>query len=93
MLNHDLNRPGKWPQLTLSHSPHRSQPLSRLQPCGKLEQKHSGLACKVFLKRSRLPGSRLLRPAESQKKQRIGTGAVRIRRRGSFLRLAAIRNH
>jgi hypothetical protein len=90
MLNQDCAGQVKWPQLTLKQTPRKHQ-LSRLLPCGRLEQKGKGLACAVFLKRTRsAPNSQLLQSMPTPKAERAG----RIRsRRGSFLRLASIRSH
>lgn len=90
MLNQNLTGQGKWPQLTLKQTPRKNQ-LSRLLPCGRIEQNGKGLACAVFLKRSRsASNSQLLQTMSEPKAGR----ASRIRnRRGSFLRLASIRNH
>lgn len=93
MLNHNLSDPRKWPQLTLKQAPRHTQ-LSRLLPCGKLEQKRNGLACTVFLKRTRAQQSKLLQTASSAPKRAERAAAGRTHsRRGSFLRLASIRSH
>jgi hypothetical protein len=91
MLNQDFGGQGKWPQLTLKQAPRKNQ-LSRLLPCGQLEQKSKGLACTVFLKRTRsAANSQLLQSLPVTPKVER---ASRLRkRRGSFLRLASIRNH
>lgn len=88
MLNQDLGGQKKWPQLTLKRTLRRNQ-LSRLLPCGSLEQKRSGMACEVFLKRTRASSNLL--PGSMQKPKRRDDDTRSTRgRRGSFLRLARI---
>jgi hypothetical protein len=77
--------------LTLKDVAHPSR-KSRLLPCGTVNRKHSGLACKVFVKRTRSSADKVLmrslqQPPQEGHKQKNGSGRQRSRR-GSFLRLA-----
>ncbi len=91
MLNQDFSNPrnSKWPQLSLKRATRRNH-LTRLLPCGSLEQRRNGITCAVFLKRTRTSSNLL--PLLPLPKQKLKDEALeRTRgRRGSFLRLARI---
>lgn len=67
----------------------------RLLPCGTVDRRRDGLACKVFLKRSR-GADKLLQSLQTQHQAagKRNNGGLRQRnRRGSFLRLANRPHH
>jgi hypothetical protein len=86
MLNQDFSGPSKWPQLTLKRAARHHQ-LTRLLPCGNVEQKRSGTACAVFVKRTRA-SSKLLPLLPPKQKFKTANPERGRGRKGSFLRLA-----
>jgi hypothetical protein len=88
MLNHQSGHTAEDAPLTLKDAPHHHS-VSRLQPCGTVNHRRSGLACTVFLKRSRMSSPVLQEVLQPQQQKRPASRPARARgRKGSFLRLA-----